>query len=537
MERANPGLRQTLRNAAQRSGLRAFWQWWIGELAPMVPAGPRNALRRRRLRPILALDADTAVMWVPRTADGVLTFTESARIALSGDPAAVAKAGREAVDALPRISYGGSVAEAKLVVALPPGQVLRKTITLPAAVEESLEQALAFDLDRHTPFKPDEVYFDAVVIGRDSAKKEIRVDWAAALRSVVDQACRRAESWGATVVGVTPEAPVGAAALAGTTLNLLPEEDRPNGVGRRRLGLWAPLALVAAVALLAVALPVWQKRGYAIALMQLANQARVQADASNALRMQLEQLTDDYNFALQRKYAFPAAMQLVDDVTRVLPDDTWLTQLEVKTTARGKDPRRELGLRGESGNAGLLISLLEESKAFEQAAPRSPTTKIQPGPGEIFDVAAQLKALPLPRLVPLESTPGKDAAPSAAAAAPTTPPAAAAPATPAAASAAPPAPTSAPASSPTPAPARPAEAPAAAPATPPKRPETPVPAPPARPPAATPAPQPAKPGAAPPATGGAPDDSPVPGDDVRLWRETPTFARSGRALPRAGEAS
>ncbi len=63
----------------------------------------------------------------------------------------------------------------------------------------------------------------------------------------------------------------------------------------------------------------------------------MQADASNALRAQLEQLTGDYNFALQRKYAFPAAVQVVEDVTKLLPDDTWLTQFEVKTQGRGKD--------------------------------------------------------------------------------------------------------------------------------------------------------------------------------------------------------
>ena len=411
MERANPGLGQAVRNAAQRFGLRAFWQWWKGELAPLMPAGPRNALRRRQLRPVLALDADTAVLWVPGAIDGALGFTETARIPLSGDPAEVARAGRAAVDALPRIAYGGSIAEAKVIVALPPSQVLRKTITLPAAVEENLGQALAFDLDRHTPFKPDEVYFDAVVVGRDAAKKEIRVDWAAALRSVVEQARQRAESWGATVVGVMPEAPAGAGAPARMTLNLLPEEERPEGAAWRRLSVWVPLALIAAVALLAVALPIWQKRGYTIDLMKVSDQARVQADASNKLREQLEQLTGDYNFALQRKYAFPAAARLIDDVTRLLPDDTWLTQLEVKTTARGKDARREMGLRGESANAGRLISLLEESKAFEQAAPRSPTTKIQPGPGEIFDVSAQLKPLPLPQTVQLASASGKEGAP------------------------------------------------------------------------------------------------------------------------------
>jgi general secretion pathway protein L len=156
------------------------------------------------------------------------------------------------------------------------------------------------------------------------------------------------------------------------------------------------MLLIVATAVLATALPLWQKRGYAIELMQLANQGRKEADASSALREQLDRLTGDYNFALQKKYAFPSALQSLEDVTKLLPDDTWLTQFEIKSTAKGKEPHREILVRGESANAGRLISLLEESKLFEQAAPRSPTTKIQPGPGEIFDLGAQLKPLPPP---------------------------------------------------------------------------------------------------------------------------------------------
>jgi hypothetical protein len=37
-------------------------------------------------------------------------------------------------------------------------------LRLPAAVEQDLKQALAYDLDRHTPFKPDELHFDAAVV-------------------------------------------------------------------------------------------------------------------------------------------------------------------------------------------------------------------------------------------------------------------------------------------------------------------------------------------------------------------------------------
>ena len=412
MDKANPDFRQSIRDAMQRLGLRAFWRWWVGELLPLIPDGPRNALRRRRLRPILAFEPHAAVLWAPGVVNGTLAFAETARIPLAGDPAAIALSGRAAIAALPRATPGGSATEARVIVALPASGVLRKTITLPAAVEENLEQVLAYDLDRHTPFKPDEVYFDAVVIGRDPAKKEIRIDWAAALKTVVDQARRQAESWGAAVTGVTPESPTGAAALAGSKLNLLPQADRPDVSAWRRRDIWIPLVLVAAAALAATALPVWQKRGYAIALMQLTEQARVQADASNALREQLERLAGDYNFALQRKYAFPAGVQVVEDVTKLLPDDTWLTQLELKTTARGKDPRREIVLRGESGNAGRLISLLEESMLFGEAAPRSPTMKIQPGPGEIFDLGAQLKPLPPPQPVQVTEVSAGDAAPA-----------------------------------------------------------------------------------------------------------------------------
>jgi len=261
MEQANPSFRQWLRNAAHRSGVPAWWHWWMAELAPLMPAGPRNALRRRRLRPLLAIDSCTAVLFLPGIRNGTLAFEEVARIPLTDETAAVARAGRAAIEALPRAAHGGKAKAPSVVVALAEGQVLRKTLTIPAAAEENLKQVLAYDLDRHTPFKPDEVYFDAVVVGRDAARKEIRVDWVAALKTTVEQARRRAEGWGATVVGVTSRSPREAAAPAGSALNLLPEGERPAISAWRRLEIWLPLALVAVVALVATALPLWQKRG------------------------------------------------------------------------------------------------------------------------------------------------------------------------------------------------------------------------------------------------------------------------------------
>ena len=152
--------------------------------------------------------------------------------------------------------------------------------------------------------------------------------------------------------------------------------------GWRRWQVWVPVVLVAAIALTTIVVPLVQKREYAIELNEQAEEARVQALAADVIRTQLERAQGEYNFVLAKKYAYPGTVQLLDGVTRVLPDDTWVTQLEMRTSLRGKETQRDLVLRGESANAGKLIGLLEDSKLVEQAALRSSTTKIQPGPGK-----------------------------------------------------------------------------------------------------------------------------------------------------------
>ena len=104
---------------------------------------------------------------------------------------------------------------------------------LPAAVEEDLQQALAYDLDRHTPFKPDELYFDAAIVGRDAQRGEIRVDWAAALAARSSRRASARRAGAPTVVAVTPDAPgsEGPLTTGRSRLNLLPARSArpPHG--------------------------------------------------------------------------------------------------------------------------------------------------------------------------------------------------------------------------------------------------------------------------------------------------------------------
>ena len=370
----------------------------MAQLNELVPSKPRAALERRRMRPVLVFDGDQATLWRPAMDGDRAVMQSTTTIALVGDAATVAASGRAAIATLANGNFGVDAVAPKVVLSLPPRDVLRKTVLLPAAVEPNLRQTLAYDLDRHTPFKAEELHFDAVVVGRNPEKKEIRVDLVSCRKAVVDTAMRHAAAWGATVLAAVPELPATASA---SRLNLLPHESRASHVVWKRWQFWLPLGLVAAVALAAIAIPLWQKRDFAIALNTLANGARAQAAVSDALRAELETKAGDYNFALEKKYAYPSAFRVIDEVSRVLPDDTWLTQMEMKTIAKGKETQRELLVRGESANAGRLVQLVEESTLFAQTAPRSPTTKIQPGPGEIFDLGAQVKPLAAPAQVAL----------------------------------------------------------------------------------------------------------------------------------------
>ena len=425
MKPATTSWRQRVRDVANRVGLHHFWAWWVGELAPVLPW--RAAIQRRFARPVIELVDGEAVFWRNEFHDGAGRLVATDKVFLAGDPAAVLAAGRAAVARLG--ANGAGSATPRVVIALGARNILRKELALPAAAEENLAQTLAYDLDRHTPFRTEQLYFDAAVIKRDPAKKMLRIDWVAALRTVVDGACRQIEDWGAIPIAVVPGPP-----KAGPgRLNLLPDGARPLPLQWRRPQVWAPLALVAALVVAAVFVPLVQKRDYAIALNLQTSEAAQRALAADALRQQLERLQNDYNYVLARKHAYPSTVQVLEDITRILPDDTWLTQFEIKTSGKGKEMRRDVYLRGESANAGKLISLLEESGLFEQTAPRSPTTKIQGAPGELFDLGAHVKPFALPAAQPVQAAlaasaaaPPRSAAPPPRSAAPV--PAAAAPA-------------------------------------------------------------------------------------------------------------
>ncbi|MGD9663503.1 MAG: PilN domain-containing protein, partial [Porticoccaceae bacterium] len=142
-------------------------------------------------------------------------------------------------------------------------------------------------------------------------------------------------------------------------------------------------------------------------------------------RVQAEQQI--YNLLSEKKRTQPSALLLLDELTRLLPKDTWVQQLNLNGNT--------LQIQGDTGSASKLIGLIENSRVLSGANFTAPLTKGAGENTEHFQLSmqvdttslvpseAQLKAQPAQTPLPQRaaSQPAKPQAPaSSAASAPTT---------------------------------------------------------------------------------------------------------------------
>ncbi|MEP7083399.1 MAG: PilN domain-containing protein, partial [Betaproteobacteria bacterium] len=272
-------------------------------------------------------------------------------------------------------------------VGLPTGQFLARTINLPQAAEENLRGALRYEIDRHTPFKADDVGFDCCVVARDDRSREITALLVISPKATISQAVASVAGAGLLVTAVRPSFPDRAA----LPIDLLPRDDSANDY-LKSVKRWTPWILLAVLGLIALSLPIYQKRAQVIALQPQVNLAAQQAQAADALHQQLDRSQAEYNFLLQKRYATPTSLQLLNEVTRILPDDTWLQSFELRAASKG----RELQLQGETGVAGKMIELFEQSPLLAGASFKSPVTQAPGSQASRFHIGTDVKEVPPP---------------------------------------------------------------------------------------------------------------------------------------------
>jgi general secretion pathway protein L len=326
--------------------LRGFWRWWSGELVELLPDNLQKAIMLRQQKLYVEAESDTLLLSLGNHA----AQREVLRLSLDASDAEDADIPREVQ---------------QTIFLVPDDKVLAKRISLPAAAEENLREVLGFEMDLHTPFEAAEVYYDYTVVGRDSARQQVNVDLVYAPRDAVDALVDGAASLGIRTDVVTCRRRDNANLQP---VNLLPQEKRR---GRRfdvrNLNL-ALTALLAVLLVAAITIPIVQKNR-AIAEVE----AQVQAAAATAregaaLRQDLEKMAAASQFLVEKKASDVMIVEVIDEISRILPDHTWIARLDVSGT--------ELQIQGQSSASSSLIKIIESSPWFENARFASPVVQI-----------------------------------------------------------------------------------------------------------------------------------------------------------------
>jgi general secretion pathway protein L len=411
-----------IRQAAERAGLAEFLGWWKSELFAALPP----AWRARFAGGGPALVSPEGGDWIAWTRSGsALVEAGRARIA------SLDAAGRRA--AFRRLLGEGAGVAPNVWLLLPEATVLRRSVSLPLAAEEALLEAVGFELDRFTPLSAEKAWFDCRVLARDANALRIEVELAVAPRAGAEAILAELRELGATVLGVGFAEDV---ATASAPLNLLPPERRerpapsPAALAARVLA-----GCTAALALFALVYPLWQKRERVITLLPRLDSAKVGADVAERLGREIERIAAEHNFIVGKKQGAHTAVAILEDLSKSLPDTTWVQQLDLRSTSKG----REVQIAGETGSSSQLVEVIEKSSTLANASYKAPLTKGQTPNTERYLLAAEVKPRPLPDPLPeagLQAPgPGSPAVPppgpQAAPAGSGTPPATGAPANPA----------------------------------------------------------------------------------------------------------
>ena len=342
------GLRLGHVGARLRPGAGGLLAWWGRSLASWLSPRMRQALGFDRGRLLLQADGPELQLRLQR-GDHVSDLGRVPVLA-APPPGEVAAVDPLALLLTPR------VAELPRWLVLPAASALRRRLALPPAAAERLRDVVGFEIDRQTPFTADAVAFDARVLGRRESDGQLDVELVAVPRAVLEPQLAALGPLTATLAGVD----VAAADGAPLGVNLLPPLQRSRH--RDSWRLWN-IAL-AALALLLVAALLWQllaNRRAAAAEFEQAISA--QADAGRraaAQRQQLINLIEGQAFLDEARAARPTTIEIIDELSRRLPDGTYLEKLAIED--------RQLMLIGLSNEAAALVGRLQGATLWQKPA-------------------------------------------------------------------------------------------------------------------------------------------------------------------------
>ena len=260
-----------------------------------------------------------------------------------------------------------------LVLSLSSPMLIREA-TLPAAALGGLDRVLRYEMDRLTPFGPDDVYFSHRLLSVDRARSTLQVELAVLPRAGVLPILDRLTNAGARPDVLEAPGPDGLVRRIGITTR-----DAAK-LARDRLLTRLTAMLCGALAVAVVAVPLLRQ---SLALAEVEAQIsllRPRVDQVETLRKRIAASTAGAGKIAAARTQAGAVLEILAVLTQTVPDDTWLTNLSLR--------QRSLVLEGHSAAATKLLAAIGAQPRFRDPSFAAPVLRAENG-GEVFTVRTE----------------------------------------------------------------------------------------------------------------------------------------------------
>ena len=340
-----------------------FFSWWGEELRNALPSQLRERMQYARRKLLMQFSPEELALSI----ENAQAIQSLESISTGQDPQIQKQQIRE-------LLQRHELVEVNRDLLLPESVVLHTRVIMPLATESNLRQALAYEMDRHTPFTADEVFYSWHGLNRDREAGQISFELYVTPNEALEKQLEQLSRLGLAPSGVdvaTPDGPLG--------VNLLPENRRHRVVNQQSRVNWAMGAAAGVLLIFVMAQSLWLREHQIETINDAIEDVRAEAMAVQQIRKQIDDAAEAAGFLQSRKIENGFKIEMLAELTRILPDDTYLDRLSMHSETTQ--------MQGKSGNAQSLIELVNVSPFFENASFRGPTRLDNRSGKEIFDLA------------------------------------------------------------------------------------------------------------------------------------------------------
>jgi general secretion pathway protein L len=232
-------------------------------------------------------------------------------------------------------------------------------------------------MDRETPFTAEELYWNHRIVGADRENGRLSVRLSLVPKANLDPLLADLAA-----IGIRPRRlEIADGPDKGTYLPLNGDGARKHHASHRLL--WPAALCCTALALAAVVTPFARQELTLASLDSQITGTRAAAAEADNLRQEIDRLSGSAGFIESERDKAGRPLVVLAATTTILPDDTYLTEMELR--------QRKLTLSGRSAGAARLIGALAADPEFRNPGFSAPVTRLEALRAELFTINAEVK--------------------------------------------------------------------------------------------------------------------------------------------------